>query len=99
MTYARRSTTWLWILCALFAVGFLLWRGRRVARVQHPIARDLLKRPRAGFGRPGGIDRRRELRAIEDFGCAVAPLVLFALMWLLAGWRNRPPAQVRGDAE
>ena len=30
-----------------------------------------------------GIDGR-EWRAIEEFGCAVAPLLLFALIWLLA---------------
>jgi drug/metabolite transporter (DMT)-like permease len=34
---------------------------------------------RLGRGVDGG-----ESRAIAEFGCAVAPLVLFALFWLLA---------------
>jgi hypothetical protein len=36
-----------------------------------------------------GIDGY-EWRAIEEFGCAVAPLLLFALIWLLADSARRP---------
>jgi len=38
-----------------------------------------------------GIDGR-QWRAIEEFGCAVAPLLLFALMWLLVDSAQRPHA-------
>jgi hypothetical protein len=34
-------------------------------------------------------------RAIEEFGCAVAPLLLFALLWLLADSPQRPKVQAR----
>jgi hypothetical protein len=42
------------------------------------------------------IDGRKS-RAIEEYGCAVAPLVLFALLWLLddspqGSKRRVPPA-------
>jgi hypothetical protein len=40
----------------------------------------------------------RESHAIEECGCAVAPLVLFALVWLLADSSKRPnPVQPIGD--
>jgi hypothetical protein len=67
----RRRSTWLWIIRGLFAVLYLLWGGRRLAR---------------------GIDVR-EWRAIEECGCAVAPLLLFALIWLLADSAQRPNAR------
>ena len=41
-----------------------------------------------------GIDRRA-LIALEEFGCAVAPLILIALMWLLAESTRSPNARVR----
>jgi hypothetical protein len=37
----------------------------------------------------------REWHAIDEFGCAVAPLLLFALIWLLADSAQRPNARVR----
>ncbi len=36
-----------------------------------------------------------ERRAIEEFGCAAAPLVFFALLWLLADSPQRPKVHVR----
>jgi hypothetical protein len=41
-----------------------------------------------------GIDRRA-LIALEEFGCAVAPLILIALVWLLAGSTRPPNPRVR----
>ena len=41
-----------------------------------------------------GIDSRA-LSALEEFGGAVAPLILIALMWLLAGSTRSPNARVR----
>ena len=41
-----------------------------------------------------GIDGRA-WRAIEEFGCAVAPMLLFALIWLLAPSARRPNARAR----
>lgn len=41
-----------------------------------------------------GIDGR-EWRAIEEFGGAIAPLVLFALIWLLTDSSPRPNAEAR----
>jgi hypothetical protein len=41
-----------------------------------------------------GIDGR-EWCAIEEFGCGVAPLLVFALIWLLADSAQRPNAQAR----
>jgi hypothetical protein len=41
-----------------------------------------------------GIDGR-EWRVIEEFGCAIAPLVLFAFFWLLADSAQRPNARAR----
>jgi hypothetical protein len=38
-----------------------------------------------------GIDGQAS-RTIEEFGCAIAPLVLFALFWLLADSGQRPRA-------
>jgi len=40
-----------------------------------------------------GIDGR-DRRVIEEFGCAIAPLVLFALFWLLADSAQRPNARL-----
>jgi hypothetical protein len=37
-----------------------------------------------------GVIDARESRAIEECGCAVAPLVLFALVWLLAEDSPKP---------
>jgi hypothetical protein len=41
-----------------------------------------------------GIDGRN-WRAIEEFGEAIAPLLLFALIWLLADSSPRPKAEAR----
>ena len=41
-----------------------------------------------------GIDRRA-LMAVDEFACAAAPLILFALMWLLAGSTRSSNARVR----
>jgi hypothetical protein len=46
----------------------------------------------SGRRRARGIDGR-DWRAIEEFGCAVAPLLLFALIWLLA--EPAPPPNAR----
>jgi hypothetical protein len=35
---------------------------------------------------------RRESRAIEEYGCAIAPLIVFALLWLLTDSVQRPKA-------
>jgi hypothetical protein len=35
---------------------------------------------------------RRESRAIEEYGCAIAPLIVFALLWLLTDSVQRPQA-------
>ena len=67
----RRRAAWLWMVCGLFAILYLLWHGRRLSR---------------GIG-------RRDWRAIEEFRCAVAPLVLFALLWLFADFVQPPNAQ------
>jgi hypothetical protein len=61
------------MMCGLFAVLYLLWDGRRLAR---------------------RIDGR-EWRAIDEFRCAVAPLVLFALIGLLAHAAQPPTARAR----
>jgi hypothetical protein len=37
-----------------------------------------------------GIDGRAHQRAIEEFGCAVAPLLVFALIWLFADSADGP---------
>jgi hypothetical protein len=41
------------------------------------------------------LARRIEWRAIEEFGGAIAPLVLFALIWLLADSSPRAKAEAR----
>ena len=41
-----------------------------------------------------GIDGR-ESSAIDEFGCAIAPLVLFTLFWLLADSAPQPSAWTR----
>jgi hypothetical protein len=69
----RRHSPRLWMICGLFAVVYLLWDGRRLAR--------------RAVGREG--------RGIDEFRCAVAPLVVYALMWLLADSAQPPNAQVR----
>jgi hypothetical protein len=43
---------------------------------------------------PRGTDRRT-LIAVDEFACAAAPLILFALMWLLAGSTRSSNARVR----
>jgi hypothetical protein len=64
------------MICGLFAVLYLQWGGRRLAR---------------------GIDGRAWL-AIEEFGCAVAPLLAFALIWLLADSAREMDSQRRSSS-
>ena len=66
----RRRVAWLWMVRGLFAVLYLLWDGRRLARRTD----------------------RRDWRAIEEFRYAVAPLVVFALLWLFADFLQPPNA-------
>jgi hypothetical protein len=40
----------------------------------------------------------REWRAIDEFGCAIAPLVLFALIWLLVDSAPPPNAEAGTSA-
>lgn len=82
MVDRTRSARWFWILSGLLAVVCALWGTGKIARSQMQIARDVVGRFRAGFREPGGIDV--SVVAIEEWGQAVAPLILFALVWLIA---------------
>jgi hypothetical protein len=82
MVDRTRSARWFWILYGFLAVVCALWGAGKIARSQIQIARDVVGRLRAGFGEPGGIDVSAV--ALEEWGQAVAPLILFALAWLIA---------------
>jgi hypothetical protein len=60
-------------------------------RVLPPLsARDLVTVRRSAYVECGGLVQRL---AAEEFGCAVAPLLVFALLWLLAESPQRPNPQ------
>jgi hypothetical protein len=89
---------------------YLTWRdvprnadgraGTAPARARGPACEGVWRRSRAVCYPDqlpdfiGEVDGR-ESRAIEEFGCAVAPLVLFALFWVLADSAPRPTAWAR----
>lgn len=95
MARGERTARWRWwILSGVLALVYLRSSGRMVARVQQRLARGLLRRVCASRRHPSAIDART-FRMMEESEIAVAPLILFALLWLVADIPKPTNAQGR----